>query len=52
MRRAVIGGATVALRLSRYLQTLLELGSSQATTIVFPVDLIRPFLEKKAGEPI
>src|SRR5438552_1076396 len=36
----------------RYLQTLLELGSSQATTIVFPVDLIRPFLEKKAGEPI
>src|SRR5437773_1914943 len=36
----------------RYLQTLLELGSSQSTTIVFPVDLIRPFLEKKAGEPI
>src|SRR5512132_3185335 len=35
----------------RYLQTLLELGSSQSTTIVFPVDLIRPFLEKKAGEP-
>src|SRR5881409_2198434 len=36
----------------RYLQTLLEIGSSQATTIVFPVDLIRPFLEKKAGGPI
>src|SRR2546426_1208014 len=46
---AVIGEQPVALQL-RYLQTLLELGSSQATTIVFPVDLIRPFLEKKAGE--
>src|SRR5881398_2109031 len=33
----------------RYLQTLLELGSSQATTIVFPapIDLLSPFLEKK-----
>src|ERR1700704_108088 len=48
---AVIHEQPVALQL-RYLQTLLELGSSQATTIVFPVDLIRPFLEKKAGEPI
>jgi regulator of protease activity HflC (stomatin/prohibitin superfamily) len=48
---AVIGEQPVALQL-RYLQTLLELGSSQATTIVFPVDLIRPFLDKKAGEPI
>jgi regulator of protease activity HflC (stomatin/prohibitin superfamily) len=48
---AVSGEQPVALQL-RYLQTLLELGSSQATTIVFPVDLIRPFLEKKAGEPI
>src|SRR3989454_7563088 len=45
----VIGEQPVALQL-RYLQTLLELGASQATTIVFPVDLIRPFLEKKAGE--
>src|SRR5256712_772438 len=44
---AVIGEQPVALQL-RYLQTLLELGSSQATTIGFPVDLIRPFLEKKA----
>jgi regulator of protease activity HflC (stomatin/prohibitin superfamily) len=44
---AVIGEQPVALQL-RYLQTLLELGSSQATTIVFPVDLIRPFMEKKA----
>jgi regulator of protease activity HflC (stomatin/prohibitin superfamily) len=32
----------------RYLQTLLELGSSQSTTIVFPapIDLIKPFLER------
>jgi len=32
----------------RYLQTMLELGSSQARTIVFPapIDLIRPFLER------
>ena len=37
----------IALQL-RYLQTLLELGSSQATTIVFPapIDLITPFLER------
>jgi regulator of protease activity HflC (stomatin/prohibitin superfamily) len=47
---AVIGEQPVALQL-RYLQTLLELGASQSTTIVFPVDLIRPFLEKKAGGP-
>ena len=35
----------VALQL-RYLQTLLELGSSQSTTIVFPapIDIITPFL--------
>src|SRR5437773_2394374 len=45
----VIAQEPMALQL-RYLQTLLELGSSQATTIVFPVDLIRPFLEKKVGE--
>jgi regulator of protease activity HflC (stomatin/prohibitin superfamily) len=32
----------------RYLQTLLELGGSQSTTIVFPVpvDVIRPFLKR------
>ena len=32
----------------RYLQTLVELGSSQSTTIVFPmpIDLIKPFLER------
>jgi regulator of protease activity HflC (stomatin/prohibitin superfamily) len=44
----VIGDHPIALQL-RYLQTLLELGSSQATTIVFPapIDLIRPFIEKQ-----
>jgi regulator of protease activity HflC (stomatin/prohibitin superfamily) len=43
----VIEGHPVALQL-RYLQTLLELGSSQATTIVFPapIDLFKPFLDK------
>jgi regulator of protease activity HflC (stomatin/prohibitin superfamily) len=52
----VIEGHPVALQL-RYLQTLLELGSSQSTTIVFPapVDLIRPFIERSdraaAGGP-
>src|SRR6266545_1435949 len=43
----VIEAHPVALQL-RYLQTLLELGSSQATTIVFPapIDLLKPFLER------
>jgi regulator of protease activity HflC (stomatin/prohibitin superfamily) len=43
----VIAEQPIALQL-RYLQTLLELGSSQATTIVFPapIDLFRPFIEK------
>ena len=47
----VIGDHPIALQL-RYLQTLLELGSSQATTIVFPapIDLFKPFLER-AGRP-
>src|SRR6266496_5524903 len=46
----VIGEHPVALQL-RYLQTLLELGGSQSTTIVFPapIDLLSPFLEKKNG---
>jgi regulator of protease activity HflC (stomatin/prohibitin superfamily) len=41
----VIEEHPVALQL-RYLQTLLELGSSQSTTIVFPapIDLIKPFV--------
>jgi regulator of protease activity HflC (stomatin/prohibitin superfamily) len=43
----VIEGHPVALQL-RYLQTLLELGASQSTTIVFPapIDLFKPFLER------
>src|SRR4051794_27834405 len=39
---AVMAEQPMALQL-RYLQTLLEIGSSQATTIVFPVDLLRAF---------
>jgi hypothetical protein len=40
----------------RYLQTLLEVGASQSSTIVFPLplDLIKPFLERStdgAGDP-
>src|SRR6187455_402056 len=43
----VIEDHPIALQL-RYLQTLLELGASQATTIVFPapIDLFKPFLER------
>jgi regulator of protease activity HflC (stomatin/prohibitin superfamily) len=43
----VMAEAPIALQL-RYLQTLLEIGSTNATTIVFPapIDLIRPFLEQ------
>src|SRR6476619_7640266 len=43
----VIEDHPMALQL-RYLQTLLELGSSQSTTIVFPapIDLLKPFLER------
>ena len=46
----VIGEHPVALQL-RYLQTLLELGASQSTTIVFPapIDLIKPFIGKDNG---
>src|SRR2546426_3219975 len=45
----VIEEHPIALQL-RYLQTLLELGSSQSTTIVFPapIDLISPFLNRKS----
>jgi regulator of protease activity HflC (stomatin/prohibitin superfamily) len=47
---AVIAEQPVALQL-RYLQTLLELGGTQSTTIVFPapIDLIRPFIERHDG---
>src|SRR5690242_15107178 len=43
----VMAETPIALQL-RYLQTLLELGSSQSTTIVFPapIDLITPFMER------
>ena len=43
----VIEQHPIALQL-RYLQTLLELGGSQSTTIVFPapIDLIKPFLDR------
>jgi regulator of protease activity HflC (stomatin/prohibitin superfamily) len=46
----VMSTAPMALQL-RYLQTLLELGASQATTIVFPapIDLLRPFIEARDG---
>jgi regulator of protease activity HflC (stomatin/prohibitin superfamily) len=44
----VLENHPVALQL-RYLQTLIELSSSQSTTIVFPapIDLIKPFLDSK-----
>ena len=46
----VIEEHPVALQL-RYLQTLLELGSSQSTTIVFPapIDMLKPFLGRDAS---
>ena len=46
----VIADHPIALQL-RYLQTLLELGGSQSTTIVFPapIDLLTPFLERLKG---
>src|SRR3954467_15319061 len=45
---SVMSENPIALQL-RYLQTLLELGSSQSTTIVFPapLDLLKPFLEPR-----
>src|ERR687894_332888 len=47
----VIHDHPIALQL-RYLQTLLELGSSQSTTIVFPapIDLLKPFLGRDSGD--
>jgi regulator of protease activity HflC (stomatin/prohibitin superfamily) len=46
----VIEEHPIALQL-RYLQTLLEIGSSNSSTIIFPapVDLIKPFLERPNG---
>jgi regulator of protease activity HflC (stomatin/prohibitin superfamily) len=47
----VIEEHPIALQL-RYLQTLLEIGGSNSSTIIFPapIDLIKPFLEKGKGE--
>jgi regulator of protease activity HflC (stomatin/prohibitin superfamily) len=47
----VMSEQPVALQL-RYLQTLLEIGSSNNSTIVFPtpIDLIRPFIERGDGQ--
>jgi regulator of protease activity HflC (stomatin/prohibitin superfamily) len=46
---AVMQQEPIAIQL-RYLQTLLEIGSTNATTIVFPapIDLIQPLLERAA----
>jgi regulator of protease activity HflC (stomatin/prohibitin superfamily) len=45
----IMAATPMALQL-RYLQTLLELGASQSTTIVFPapIDLLTPFIEKRS----
>jgi regulator of protease activity HflC (stomatin/prohibitin superfamily) len=47
----VIEEHPIALQL-RYLQTLLEIGGSNSSTIIFPapIDLIRPFLERGNGD--
>jgi regulator of protease activity HflC (stomatin/prohibitin superfamily) len=47
----VMSEAPIALQL-RFLQTLLEVGSSNNSTIIFPapIDLIRPFLERADAE--
>jgi regulator of protease activity HflC (stomatin/prohibitin superfamily) len=47
---AILGREPSALQL-RYLQTLLEIGADQSSTIVFPLplELIKPFLESAAG---
>ena len=47
---AVMAQEPIAIQL-RYLQTLLEIGSSNSSTIVFPapIDLIQPLLERMTG---
>ena len=49
---AIIGREPSALHL-RYLQTLLEVGADQNSTIVFPLplDLLKPFLEQAGRDP-
>jgi len=48
----IIGREPSALHL-RYLQTLLEIGADQSSTIVFPLplDLLKPFLERAGDAP-
>jgi len=48
----VIADHPIALQL-RYLQTLLEIGTDNSTTIVFPapIELMRPFLMGDSGAP-
>jgi regulator of protease activity HflC (stomatin/prohibitin superfamily) len=47
----VIEEHPIALQL-RYLQTLLEIGGANSSTIIFPapIDLIKPFLEKRSAD--
>lgn len=47
---SIIGREPGALQL-RYLQTLLEIGTEQNSTILFPlpIDLVRPFIERHTG---
>jgi len=47
----VIEDHPIALQL-RYLQTLLEIGGTNSSTIIFPapIDLIKPFLEKRSSD--
>ena len=49
---AVMAEEPIAIQL-RYLQTLLEIGATNSTTIVFPapIDLLQPLIEKAAGGP-
>jgi regulator of protease activity HflC (stomatin/prohibitin superfamily) len=48
---AVMSQQPASLQL-RYLQTLLEIGSTNNSTVVFPipVDLVKPFLDKNGGD--
>jgi hypothetical protein len=48
----VIAEPPIALQL-RYLQTLLEIGNTNSSTIVFPapIELMRPFLQGDSGTP-
>jgi regulator of protease activity HflC (stomatin/prohibitin superfamily) len=49
---AVMAQEPIAIQL-RYLQTLLEIGASNSSTIVFPapIDLIQPLIERMTGPP-